>query len=74
MRARLTQRESFLLLIVKNGLTRHGLARKAGISETAAIHLLQGSPVYPSTAKKVCEVLGLDFSSWFEIVERRHKK
>lgn len=55
-------------LIIKMGYSKRGFARECGISESTLIQVSNGrqSP-RPDTAKKICNVLELEFEDIFVI-------
>jgi len=54
----------------KNGMTKKDLAKKIGSSHSVIVRAEQSKGVSPSTAKKLCEALGLDFDELFKVGKR----
>ncbi len=54
----------------KNGMTKKDLAEKIEVCPSVVARAEQSKGVSPSTAKKLCEVLGLDFDDLFRVGKR----
>jgi len=69
---RLKSRSGFSQTFIKLGFSKRGFARTIGLSEATLIQISNGkqSP-RPETARKICEVLKVDFDVIFEISNGR---
>ena len=56
-------------LRVKAGYSMRALASAAGVAYRSVFHAEHGGAVTPKNARKLCEVLELDFDDLFLIVE-----
>lgn len=67
----LKSKKEFNLKIITLGYSKRGLARASGVSEATIIKISNGrqSP-RPETAKKICKVLGVEFSEIFKVSDR----
>lgn len=62
-------KSSFMEARLKAGFSMRGLAAAAGISYGAVFHIEHGKAVMPKSARKLCEVLGVEFDEVFMIVK-----
>lgn len=57
---------------VKNGLSLRALSKAAGLSPATVFKIEKdGVPPNPSTAKKICDALGVEFGYLFELVSKK---
>lgn len=54
---------------IRKGMAGRSLAKKAGLSNTTVSLAEKNIPVLPSTAKKICMALEMEFDDLFQIVE-----
>ena len=62
-------KSSFMEARLKAGFSMRGLAAAAGISYGAVFHIEHGKAVMLKSARKLCEVLGVEFDEVFMIVK-----
>jgi len=57
---------------IKNGLSLRALSKVAGLSSATIFKIEKdGTPPNPSTAKKICDALGVEFGDLFELVSKK---
>lgn len=61
-------KDNFKSIVIKMGYSLRGLSIAAGLSPTTLQKIYKSSLMYPSTAKKICDVTGLCFDDIFEVV------
>jgi transcriptional regulator with XRE-family HTH domain len=58
-------RDSIRALLAERGMTRHELARRAGIARSTVLHLLKGGHCSTETLERVARALGVDVAELF---------
>jgi len=67
--------DKFNQWIIREGLSKRGLAGKVNMSESTIVQIANGSRnPSPRTAKKICEALQVKFDEIFEIVVKEVRK
>jgi DNA-binding Xre family transcriptional regulator len=55
--------------VARRGYSMFSLAKEAGLAKESVTRLARGRPVRAATARKLCQVLKVEFDEMFEFVE-----
>ncbi len=71
---RIIAKETFGRTRIIKGYSIQRLARTMGVNPSVVFNIEKRKPVRPETAKKTCEVLGLEFDQLFTVEETKNEK